>query len=165
MFWGEMLLNDFDDVDKSLADARQIFRNIQDLKEIDSAFLYLTPEQVKAIIRRFWINFLPISEGDRTKHDFLEIWEVLYSLYDSFRERLRSEGCYEGMLFRDVAESIQKMELTSFGFKRLVFVGLSSHSRSEEVLLEHAKKQGVADFYWDYASPLVRDETIRIFTL
>ncbi|MBP1616390.1 MAG: hypothetical protein H6Q14_217 [Bacteroidetes bacterium] len=159
MFWGEMLLNDFDDVDKSMADAKQIFRNIQDLREIDSAFSYLTPEQV-AIIRRFWVNFLPISEDDKTKHDFLEIWEVLYSLYDSFRERLRTEGlAYEGMIFRDVAEKAKRLELPSLAFKRLVFIGLNGHSRSEEILLEYAGKQGLADFYWDYASPLVRDES------
>jgi hypothetical protein len=37
-FWGDMLLNDFDDVDKYLVDASQLFRNIQDIKLIDQQF-------------------------------------------------------------------------------------------------------------------------------
>lgn len=159
MFWGEMLLNDFDDLDKSMADARQLFRNIQDLKEIDANFSYLTEEQV-AIIRRFWSNFLPVSTEDKTKHDFLEIWEVLFQLYSVFRERLKSRGfAYEGMIFREVAEKARRLDLPLLNYKRLVFVGLNGHSQSEECLLDFAKKQDIADFYWDYVSPLVRDET------
>jgi hypothetical protein len=161
LFWGEMLLNDFDDVDKSLADAKQLFRNIQDLREIDSSFSYLTEEQVAAI-RRFWSNFLPIAENDGAKHEFLEIWEVLYGLYEKFRKRLREDRyAYEGMIFRDVAEKAKTNDLSMLRYKRLVFVGLNGHSRSEEILLEYAAKQGIADFYWDYASPLVRDESNR----
>lgn len=161
MFWGEMLLGDFDDLDKSMADAKQIFRNIQDLKEIDSAFSYLTDEQI-TIIRRFWSNFLPVVTGDKTKQDFLEIWEVLYSLYDTFKNRLRENGVgYEGMIFREVAEKAKKQELPELNYRRLVFIGLNGHSPSEEILLEYAKKQNIADFYWDYDSPLVRDESNR----
>ena len=59
LFWGEMLLNDFDDVDKYLVDARQLFSNIQDLKEIDAGFGFLTEEQIIAI-RRFWASFIPV---------------------------------------------------------------------------------------------------------
>ncbi|OJU55486.1 MAG: hypothetical protein BGN96_15670, partial [Bacteroidales bacterium 45-6] len=104
----------------------------------------------------------PISEGDKTKHDFLEIWEVLHSLYSTFKERLHAEGwAYEGMIFREVAEKAKKLELPELKDERLVFIGLNGHSLSEEVLLEYAKKRGVADFYWDYESPLVRDESNR----
>lgn len=157
MFWGEILLNDFDDVDKSMVDAKQLFHNIQDLREIDSSFSYLTEEQI-AIIRRFWANFLPITEGDKAKHDFLEIWEVLYTLYTNFKEQLRAEGLgYEGMIFREVADKAKALELSLSKYDRLIFIGLNGHTRSEEMLLEYAKKQHIADFYWDYASPLVRE--------
>ena len=36
LHWGEMLLSDFDDVDKYMVDANKLFKNIQDLKEIDN---------------------------------------------------------------------------------------------------------------------------------
>lgn len=53
-----MLLGDFDDVDKYMVDARQLFTNIHDLKEIDE--FYLTEEQIE-IVKRFWghLFFLP----------------------------------------------------------------------------------------------------------
>lgn len=156
LFWGEMLLNDFDDVDKYLVDAEQLFSNIQDLKEIDSGFSYLTEEQIAAI-RRFWTSFIPIGDNVRKK-EFLEMWEVLYDLYKGLRAELRLRGlAYEGMIFRDVSEKMKSKEDFDLPFERLVFVGLNGHSTSEEELLKYMNGRGIADFYWDYSSSLVKD--------
>lgn len=156
LYWGEMLLNDFDDVDKYLVDAQQLFRNIKDLKEIDAGFNFLSEDQVEAI-RRFWSNFLPIGENDKKK-DFMEMWEVLYDLYIGLRTQLMDKGlAYEGMIFRDVTERISKDMDYKLPFERIIFVGLNGHSKSEETFLSYLHKRGVADFYWDYSSPLVRD--------
>ena len=156
LYWGEMLLNDFDDVDKYLVDAKQLFHNIKDLKEIDAGFDFLTVTQIEAI-RRFWSSFLPIGENDKKK-DFLEMWEVLYQLYSELRVQLQTKGlAYEGMIFRDVAERLSKDLDYKLPFEKVVFVGLNGHSKSEEDLLKYLKKRGIADFYWDYSSPLVRD--------
>jgi len=156
LYWGEMLLNDFDDVDKYQVDARQLFRNIKDLKEIDAGFDFLTVTQIEAI-RRFWSSFLPIGENDKKK-DFLEMWEVLYQLYSELRVQLQAKGlAYEGMIFRDVVERLSKDLDYKLPFEKVVFIGLNGHSKSEESLLKYLKKRGIADFYWDYSSPLVRD--------
>lgn len=157
LYWGEMLLNDFDDVDKYLVDAEQLFRNVQDLKEIDAGFDFLTVEQIEAI-RRFWSNFLPIGENEKKK-DFLEMWEVLFRLYSELRQQLRDKGlAYEGMIFRDVVEKMERKEDVELPFEQIVFVGLNGHSTSEEKFLHYLQKKGVADFYWDYSSPLVQDK-------
>ena len=66
-FWGDMLLNDFDDVDKYLAEASLLFRNVQDIKTIDQQFGGLTDVQIE-IIKRFWINFDP----DKNYKQYLE---------------------------------------------------------------------------------------------
>lgn len=156
LYWGEMLLNDFDDVDKYLADAKQLFRNIHDLKDIDAGFDFLTEDQVEAI-RRFWSNFLPIGENDK-KRDFLEMWEVLFQLYTSLREQLHEKGlAYEGMIFRDVVERLSASPDEDLPFEKIIFIGLNGHSKSEEKLLKYLYKRQIADFYWDYSSPLVRD--------
>jgi len=42
-----MLLNDFDDIDKYLADASRIFRNVQELKKIDEQFGGLTRNRLR----------------------------------------------------------------------------------------------------------------------
>jgi len=156
LYWGEMLLNDFDDVDKYLVDAQQLFRNIKDLKEIDAGFDFLTETQIEAI-RRFWSNFLPIGENDKKK-DFLEMWEVLFQLYTSLRSLLHERGlAYEGMIFRDVVDRYAKDMDIDLPFEKIVFVGLNGHSKSEENFLKYLNKRGIADFYWDYSSPMVRD--------
>lgn len=155
-YWGEMLLSDFDDVDKYLVDAQQLFHNIYDLKEIDAGFSYLSPEQIEAI-RRFWSSFLPIGNNDKKK-DFAEMWEVLYPLYTELRNRLRTKGlAYEGMIFREVVEKVKADSDLEIPFEKVIFVGLNGHSKSEEKFLEYLHKRGIADFYWDYSSPLVCD--------
>ena len=63
-FWGEMLVNDFDDVDKYLIDASRLFINVTEIKEIDSRFGELTEVQI-AIIKQFWVNFNPAVSTDQ----------------------------------------------------------------------------------------------------
>ena len=48
-FWGEMLLNDFDTIDKYGVNADQLFRNISDTKELDADISYLTPRQLQIV--------------------------------------------------------------------------------------------------------------------
>ncbi|MCP9611783.1 PD-(D/E)XK nuclease family protein [Coprobacter tertius] len=157
VFWGDMLLNDFDDVDKYVADARQLFRNIKELKEIDESFDYLTKNQIDAI-KQFWSNFNPINESKK-KIEFLSIWEILFSLYSNFKERLKEKKlAYEGMIFRDVAEKAMAGNLPDTGYKKIVFIGLNVLSRSEEIVMKKLKDRGIADFYWDDASPYVKDK-------
>jgi hypothetical protein len=85
LYWGEMLLNDFNDVDKYLVDAKQLFRNVQDLKSLDADISYLSEPQINAI-RHFWEHFMPI-EGNDTKKKFQETWQILFELY-TFYERI-----------------------------------------------------------------------------
>ena len=46
-FWGEILLSDFDDVDKNMVDTARMFANLADLKEISDSFDFLDEEQEK----------------------------------------------------------------------------------------------------------------------
>lgn len=156
LYWGEMLLGDFDDVDKYMVDARQLFTNISDLKEIDSGYGFLSSAQIEAI-RRFWADFLPVGDNDKKK-DFLEMWEVLYPLYANLREKLHLKGlAYDGMIMREVAEKAQKNEEFALPYEKIVFVGFNVLSKTEEILFKYLKNIGLADFYWDYSSSLVRD--------
>ena len=156
---GETLLNDFDDVDKYMVDARQLFTNIHDLKEIDSRFgSPLTEEQI-SYIRRFWKNFMPIGESDNKSH-FITLWEILYSLYERLRNDLRNNSMgYEGMIFREVAERADTGLILPY--QKIVFVGLNVLNRAEESLMKTLKKNGIADFYWDNNAPTLQDEYNR----
>lgn len=156
IYWGEMLLNDFDDIDKYMVDARMLFRNVSDLKSLDDDFNYLSPEQVQAI-RSFWSSFYPKGDSPNQQH-FLELWEILYDLYAGLRTSLAKDGCgYDGMIFREVVEQLEKEPMSDSPFDQVVFVGLNALSVSEERLLLALQKKGVADFYWDYVGPWVTD--------
>jgi hypothetical protein len=63
-FWGEMLVNDFDNVDKYLIDSSKLFINLREIKEIDTRFGGLTEAQIE-IVKQFWINFNPSASTDQ----------------------------------------------------------------------------------------------------
>ena len=117
-FWAEMLLNDFNDVDKYLVDAKQLFININKLKEINSNFL--TQEQLDVIkyywgenriadsIDSFWKHVKHDENKDQLSDNFVKLWQILFELYQSYRKRLLDMGLsYSGMSYREVAETIK----------------------------------------------------------
>jgi hypothetical protein len=174
VYWGEMLLNDFDDIDKYLVDARQLFTNVTDLNYIDKRFSCLTPSQIQAI-RSFWSSFKQESGGgdttensdvpgegggDSNRRFFLRVWELLYPVYAELRERLTAEGiAYEGMIYREAVENLENMP--RLPYRKIVFIGFNALTKAEKALLKHLKEQGIADFYWDYASEKIRDKDNR----
>ena len=143
LYWGEMLLNDFDDIDKYMANARMLFSNVTDLREIENDFDFLSDEQIAAI-RSFWSSFYP--RGDTpNQQQFLAVWQVLYDLYEEFRATL------------EVVESMERGESPDLPYEQIVFVGLNALSVSEERFLAQLQKRKIADFYWDYVSDKVTD--------
>ena len=169
VFWGDILLGDFDDVDKYRVDAKALFANVRDLQELNTDYDFLTPEQ-KAAIRTFWGNFLT-SSGERPKdcpdkkEPFRTTWSILYDLYLRFREALSADGLgYEGMIYRQVAETLSVPSperdalLTRLGrWKRIVFVGLNALNACEKKLLSTARDELGGDFYWDFEDPRTCD--------
>ena len=148
-FWGDILLNDFDDIDKYLVNASHLFRNVIDLKNIDQQFGGLKESQIE-IIRKFWLNFNPEKPTDQ-KTGFLSIWSVLNDLYHEFRSSLKTQNlAYEGMIFRDLAEN-DEMDL-SIGVRwdLVHFIGFNALNECEKRVMSRLKKAGKARFYWDF---------------
>ena len=105
-FWGDMLLRDFDEVDKYLVNAPQLFRDLSSQKELDSGFDFLTDEQL-VYLKDFWGNFRGTLNENKRK--FLRVWRLLPQVYNSYREHLLSLGlAYDGMLHRTVAEGLDR---------------------------------------------------------
>lgn len=155
-YWGDMLLNDFDDVDKYVADAEKLFTNVTDLKQIEEDFAFLDEQQID-VVRRFWSHFIPAQESDR-KENFAKTWAVLFEIYTELRNSLRADGmAYEGMIFRDVAELFIHQQPWQLPFKKVIFVGLNALTASERIMLKGLRDRGIADFYWDYQAPALRD--------
>ena len=49
IFWGDVILGDFNDVDKYLVDPQQLFCNISEYKDLQDDYTYLTQTQKDAI--------------------------------------------------------------------------------------------------------------------
>lgn len=145
-FWGQMLLKDFDELDKYLVNARVLYTDLSKQKELDLTFEFLTREQ-RDLIERFWRG---IQKKDaRTKEQFLNVWRHLYAIYEEFNRRLDEEGmAYEGRLFRSLAETLDthtwknRNEVTWFA-------GFNALTQTEEILISHFIDNFDAKIFWD----------------
>ncbi len=142
--WGQLLISDFDDMDKNMADADKLFANLKDIHELDD-ISYLTEEQ-KNMIRKFFSNFSE-DHNSELKKRFLQLWSHFCDIYHAFNEQLATQGLtYEGALYRKVVND----KTIEFNHKKYVFVGFNMMQKVEQLLCDRLMKEGKAVFYWDY---------------
>ncbi|MBR5803278.1 MAG: PD-(D/E)XK nuclease family protein [Bacteroidaceae bacterium] len=153
-FWGEMLIADFDDLDKNRVDADRLFQNLQELRTMMDDYSYLTPEQEEAL-QLFFHNF-SIDKKTELKERFLNLWNVLGRIYHRFREALQAEGlAYEGQLYRTAVEG--DTDFDSLPYDRYVFVGFNVLNQVEHRLFSTLQSKGKALFYWDFDTKYVEN--------
>ena len=141
--WGQLLLSDFDDLDKNMAPADKVLANLRDIHELDDTS-YLTPEQ-REMIKRFFSNF---SEEHNTelKERFLRLWSHIGEIYHAYNQQLAEKQlAYEGALYRQVATD----ETLEFEYDTYVFIGFNLLQKVEQTLFSRLEKQGKAIFYQD----------------
>ena len=176
IFWGDVILADFNDVDKYLVDPRQLFANVADFKALQDTFEYLTDIQREAI-KGFLSHFndqsgkLTVDLGTDdpdVKGRFLQIWNILYPLYVSYNKSLADKGmAYEGMVYRSLAERLKNMSVEDV-FQDIfhegttfVFVGLNALNECEKTLLRKLRDAGRAEFCWDWSGDMIKDPQNR----
>ena len=142
--WGQLLLADFDDIDKNMADADSIFCNLKDIHELDD-ISYLDNEQ-KEMLKRFFANFSDDIESELKKR-FLSLWSHFGDIYHDYNRRLTEQGIgYEGAIYRKVASE----ETLHLKYDKYLFVGFNLIQKVERVLFSRLMKEGKAKFYWDF---------------
>ncbi|WP_278911877.1 PD-(D/E)XK nuclease family protein [Leyella stercorea] len=142
--WGQLLLADFDDIDKNMADADSIFCNLKDIHELDD-ISYLDNEQ-KEMLARFFANFSDDIDSELKKR-FLSLWSHFGDIYHDYNRRLTEQGIgYEGAIYRKVA-SEQTLHLK---YDKYLFVGFNLLQKVERVLFSRLMKEDKAKFYWDF---------------
>ena len=142
--WGQLLLADFDDIDKNMADADSIFCNLKDIHELDD-ISYLDNEQ-KEMLKRFFANFSDDIESELKKR-FLSLWSHFGDIYHDYNRRLTEQGIgYEGAIYRKVVSE----ETLHLKYDKYLFVGFNLLQKVERVLFNRLMKEGKAKFYWDF---------------
>lgn len=150
--WGQLLLSDFDDLDKNMASAEHVFANLRDIHEYDD-ISYLTEEQ-RTILHQFFSNFSE-EHNSELKRRFLQLWSHIFDIYQSFNQKLAEQGlAYEGALYREVAEC----EDITFEYDTYLFIGFNMLQQVEQTLFRRMKQQGKARFYWDYDHYFLNNE-------
>lgn len=128
--WGKTLLSDFDEIDRYLIDAKQLFKNLTDIKEIENWSFNneeLTPAQKR----------------------FLAFWNVLPDYYQHFNETLKKEGvCYMGGAYKYVANHINSV-FEDNKSQQFIFAGFNAMSKAELSIIQQLYKMGRAKVFID----------------
>ncbi|MEM8898688.1 MAG: PD-(D/E)XK nuclease family protein [Bacteroidota bacterium] len=147
--WGELLLKDFDEVDKYLVDADQLFTNVKDLREIEA--LFTEPEVIRQYVRLFWSSIhQEQDQGTDLQDTFLKIWDILKELYHRYAERLSQKGyAYDGQAYRILADNLAEDPLHILPYENILFVGFNALSLSEYKIIDSLLREKRACIYWD----------------
>ena len=145
-FWGEMLIADFDDADKNLANTQALFSNLKDLNALTDNYDFLEKGQ-KDALAQFFRNF-SIDRVTELKQRFISIWDTLGDIYSHYKALLESQNiAYEGMMYRKVIETLDTENLP---YRKYIFVGFNVLNKVEHTLFHKLNEAGKALFYWDY---------------
>lgn len=171
--WAGVILNDFADIDSSLVDPLDIYRNITNLQQMSDEMDYLTERQRKAV-EEFWhvVFEETVDEmGDKKliHRRFVEDYQLMESVYKKLRANLRAKGLvYPAMLTRDAAEADRFDPTASWGWDepdaRYVFIGFSMLTPAEEKIMRRLSRSNTedgkprAEFYWDYQPSMIKGE-------
>lgn len=165
--WGNILISDFNDIDQYMVDARQLFSNIENWKEISTDYL---PDELKEELSKlmnikfestdsesFWRLSNNVSTGD-VHQKFIRLWSILFPLYQKYNTLLESKRLsYPGKMLKEFVFKIKDIATEDFDFKKYIFIGFNLLSTSEMMIFDAFKKKGISDFHWDYASPALKN--------
>jgi hypothetical protein len=127
--WGQMLLQDLNEIDRYLVDTDQFFRFLSSIQEI-----------------RHWT-----LDGSSTPmiDKRVRFWKSLSPLYHRFKSSLESEGVgYQGQVYRKAVDRLPAY-LDQYGGITHIFLGFNALNRSEERIIQEILKDGNARIYWD----------------
>ena len=145
-FWGSLLLEDFDVIDKYLADAIHLFTDLSKHKELGLSYDYLTEAQ-RAAIQSFWKNFA--QRLSTHQQGFLDLWKLLPQVYQHFNKRLHAQGIgYQGLCHRAAYEALLR-GTAPVQHHQLVFAGFNALTPVEEKIMVWHQENLSASFFWD----------------
>lgn len=155
-FWGDMLVRDFDEVDKYMVNAELLFKDLSNQKELDSSFDFFSAEQIE-FLKNFWGSFDEHSGNSKKK--FIQVWRQLPEVHRAYKAQLANEGlAYEGMVHREVAEKLMRSELKP-NVTPTWFIGFNALTMAEEKIISWFVEHGKAEVHWDLDAYYLHNKT------
>ena len=142
MSWGINLIGDFNDIDRQLADAHEVFSYLKDFKDIG----------------------IEIESGGQPtagQQRYLEFYGMLYDIYTAYGESLRQKGkAYPGLVYRTAAENISELSEKQ-NFTKYYIAGLNAMTPAESRIIHHFYQEGKVLFFFDF-DPFYLEYTAQI---
>jgi len=127
--WAQILIQDFNEIDRYLIPQEKIFNYLADIQEITHWSL----------------------EENQTEFikNYLSFWNKLYDYYNHFSKNLTQKNTgYQGLIYR---EAVNKLELyiKNNSKKQHVFLGFNALNTAEETIIQELLQNNLAQIYWD----------------
>lgn len=128
--WSNMLMQDYNEIDRYLIDAKAIYKNLAEIKEIENWSL---AQEEKTDMQRNYIAFMS-SLGD---------------VYDHFTKQLEEKQLsYQGLAYKNAVNNTLYGKV-SVESENIIFAGFNALNRAEEVLFNYFIEQHGAVVLWD----------------
>jgi len=127
--WAQLLLQDFNEIDRYLIPPSQVFDYLSSIKEIEHWSL---DEQPTEYIK-----------------NYLLFWKRLKFYYSEFQKQLTTKKkAYQGLVYREAVNNIEQY-IAHISNTTFVFVGFNALNRAEEIIIQELLQQDLALIYWD----------------
>jgi ATP-dependent helicase/nuclease subunit B len=142
----EIILGDFSQIDYDLADADELFSELEDIAVIQQQFPNFNKEQYD-FLEQFWASFSKEKQLS-FQQKFIDLWRRMPALYKNFHQSLYQAGYSTvAALYRQLAGNPDSPFLDQFS--KVAFVGFNALNKAEAKLFKHWQEKGKAIFYFD----------------
>jgi len=127
--WAQILLQDFNEIDRYLIPEKQIFEYLSAIQEINHWSLETNQTELVS--------------------NYLSFWNKIKLYYDHLKSELIKKGvAYQGLIYREAVENIQNY-IESCKTEKHVFIGFNALNTSEEIIIQELLQNNLALIYWD----------------
>lgn len=128
--WGNLILSDFNEIDRYLADATALYQNLKDIKEIENWSL------AQEELSEFQVNYINFMRrlGDMYTHFTSDLLE-------------KREG-YQGLSYREAVKNFESAGYIQ-KFNKIIFCGFNALNAAETKIFSALCKSGKAEILWD----------------
>lgn len=153
--WGSVLLNDFDEIDRNLVEGRLVYKNLQEVDDLEATF-GPSEEMIQAL--KGFKKVIDDGQDGLLTRNFIENWARIGNIYEQFRESLLTSGkSYIGLLYSLLAKNISSGDQV-LKYDKVVFAGFNALSKAEEVIINTLLEQGRAKVFFDADHYYLKDD-------
>ena len=127
--WAQILLQDFNEIDRYLIEPKLIFDYLSAIQDINHWSL---EKNQTSLIK-----------------NYLVFWRRLFTYYSNLKDELIQKGKgYQGLIYREAVENLESYIQLNPN-KQHVFLGFNALNNSESVIIQELLQMGLASVYWD----------------